>query len=141
MAGYSELMRYQRAEPPLKLDGPAAARSFFSGCFAEQDPRHESLWVVHLDGQARCLHVSRHDGDRGGVGMPVRSIVLDAARHGSAAVLLAHNHPSGDPSPSESDLNSTRQLAAVFRALGCRLVDHLIFAGDRCASLSVLGYL
>ena len=134
-------MRYQRAEPPLKLDGAAAARSFFSGCFAEQDPTQESLWVVHLDGQARCLHVSRHDGDRGAVGMPVRSIVLDAARHGSAAIVLAHNHPSGDPSPSESDLHATRQLAAVSRALGCRLVDHLVFAGDCCTSLRALGYL
>lgn len=97
--------------------------------------------MVHLDGQARCLHVSRHDGERGGVEDDRAHRHADAARHGSAAVLLAHNHPSGDPSPSESDLNSTRQLAAVFRALGCRLVDHLIFAGDRCASLSVLGYL
>lgn len=134
-------MRYQRAEPPLKLDGAAAARSFFSGCLAEQDPRHESLWVAHLDDEDGCLHVSRHDGDVGGVGMPLRSIILDAARHGSAAILLAHNHPSGDPSPSESDLQATRRLAAVSAALGCRLVDHLVFAGDRCNSMRALGYL
>ena len=134
-------MRYQRAEPPLKLDGPTAARSFFSSCFAEQDPRQESLWVAHLDGQNRCLHVSRHEGDGGGVGMPVRSIILDAARHGSAAILLAHNHPSGDPTPSESDLNATRRLAAVSRGLGCRLVDHLVFAGECSTSMRALGYL
>lgn len=134
-------MRYQRAEPPLKLDGAAAARSFFSSCFAEQDPQRESLWVAHLDAQDRCLHLSRHEGDGGGVGMPVRSIILDAARHGSAAILLAHNHPSGDPSPSESDLHATRRLAAVSRALGCRLVDHLVFAGNCCTSMRALGYL
>ena len=96
---------------------------------------------MHLDSDAHCLHVSCHDGDGGGVGMPVRSIVLDAARHGSAAILLAHNHPSGDPSPSESDLHATRRLAAVSRALGCRLVDHLVFAGGSCTSLRALGYL
>ena len=42
-------MRYQRAELPLKLDGLAAARDFFSGCFADADPARESLWVAHVD--------------------------------------------------------------------------------------------
>ena len=49
-------MRYQRAELPLKLDGLAAARRFFAGCFADGDPARESLWVAHVDEQARCLH-------------------------------------------------------------------------------------
>ena len=134
-------MRYQRAELPLKLDGPAAARSFFSGCFAEQDPRTESLWVAHLDDKARCVHLSRHDGNHVAVKMPVRTIILDAARHGSAAILLAHNHPSGNAVPSESDLCATRRLAAAAAALGCKLIDHLVFAGSESTSLRSLGYL
>lgn len=134
-------MRYQRAEPPLKLDSLAAARSFFCGCFAEEPASRESLWVAHLDGQAQCLHVSRHEGALGDLDFPLRAIIVDAAIHGSTAILLAHNHPSGDARPSVSDLRTTRRLATAAEALDCRLVDHLVFAGAECASLRGLGYL
>jgi len=138
---YARLVRYQRAEPPLKLDGVAAARSFFAGCFAEADPDEETLWVAHLDGDSNCLHLSRHPGDSRGVGFPLRTIVLDAARHGSAAILLAHNHPSGDSRPSRADLSATRRLAVAAEALGCTLADHLVFAGEQCTSFRSLGLL
>src|ERR1044072_8565991 len=46
-----DLMRYQRAELPLRLDGLAAARQFFAGCMADSDPSRESVWVAHIDQQ------------------------------------------------------------------------------------------
>jgi DNA repair protein RadC len=134
-------MRHQRAELPLKLDRLAAAREFFSGCFAEFDPSRESVLVAHLDGDARCLHLSRHKGDEHGIELPLRSIIVEAVQHGSVGILLAHNHPSGDPRPSESDFRATRRLATAAEALGCTLVDHLVFAGAECTSLRGLGYL
>jgi len=134
-------MRYQRAELPLKLDGLAAARDFLAGCLAEEDPRRESLWVAHVDEQARCLHVSCHDGDETGAAFPIRDIILDAAEHGSAGIVLAHNHPSGDPRPSDSDCRATRRLATAAEAIDCAVLDHLVFAGNECTSLRRLGYL
>lgn len=134
-------MTYQRADFPTKLDHPATARSFFSSCIAREDSSSESLWVAHLDEEARCLHLSWHDGDACGVDFPLRNIILDAARLRSRAILLAHNHPSGDPRPSESDLRVTRRLATAVEALDCRVVDHLVFAGAECTSLRGLGYL
>ena len=138
---YGEDVRYQRAEPPLTIDTPAAARTFFSSCFGEQAPGSETLWVAHLDEKARCLHLSRHEGNSAGVALPLRTIVLDAALHGTAAILLAHNHPSGDARPSQSDLDATRRLASLAGAMDCRIVDHLVFAGAECTSLKALGYL
>lgn len=134
-------MQYQRAESPLKIDGLQAARAFFSGCFAEAGADKEQLWVAHLDEDLRCLHVSRHHGDHAGVDFPLSKIIVDAAQHNSAAVVLAHNHPSGDARPSESDLRATRHLAAAAEALGCTVVDHLVFGGSECTSLRSLGYL
>jgi DNA repair protein RadC len=134
-------MRYQRAELPLKLNGLAAARAFFAGCFADSDPTRESLWVAHLDEKANCLHLSRHQGDQIGAVFPIRSIIADAARHGSAAILLAHNHPSGDSSPSRADCRATRRLASAAEALDCTILDHLIFAGDECTSFRRIGLL
>ena len=134
-------MRYQRAELPLKLDGLAAARSFFAGCIADSDPSRENLWVAHLDEEARCLHVSRHEGDEASAAFPLRTIISDAAAHGSAGIVLAHNHPSGDPNPSADDCRATRRLATVAEALDCTVLDHLVFAGSKVTSLRQLGYL
>jgi len=134
-------MRYQRAEISLKIDGLAAARTFFAGCIADSDPQRESLWVAHVDDQSRCLHVSRHEGDESTVDFPLREIIKDAALHGSAGIVLAHNHPSGDARPRDRDCRATRRLAAAAEALDCTILDHLIFGGADCSSLRQLGYL
>lgn len=134
-------MRYQRAELPLKLDGLAVARQFFAGCLADTDPTRESLWVAHVDDEVRCLHVSRHSGDESGADFPLRSIIADAAEHGSAGIVLAHNHPSGDPRPSDSDCRCTRRLATAAEALDCAVLDHLVFAGTECTSFRQIGLL
>jgi DNA repair protein RadC len=70
-----------------------------------------------------------------------REIVIDAALHGTSALLVAHNHPSGDALPSQSDLRSTGRLATVAEALNCKLLDRLVFADSDCTSLIRLGYL
>jgi DNA repair protein RadC len=134
-------MRCQRAEIPLKLDGLATARAFFAGCFAESDPARERLWVAHLDHDSNCLKLSRHDGDTFGTEFPLRSIIADAALHGSAGIVLAHNHPSGDPTPSAADRRATIRLACAAEALDCALVDHLVFGGTACTSFRQLGLL
>jgi DNA repair protein RadC len=134
-------MRYQRAELPLKLDGLTAAREFFAGCLADGDPTRESLWVAHVDDHVRCVHVSRRNGDETGASFPLRDIIADAAEHGSTGIVLAHNHPSGDARPSDSDCRSTRRLATAAEALDCTVLDHLVFAGRECSSLRSLGYL
>ena len=138
---YLRFMRYQRAEHPLKLDGLAAAQTFFAGCFADEDPKRESLWVAHIDRQARCLHLSRHEGDETGAKFPLKDIIIDAAEHGSAGIVLAHNHPSGDSTPSMSDCRATRRLASAAEAIDCTVLDHLVFAGDDCTSFRKLGLL
>ena len=134
-------MRFQRAEQPLRLNGYEAARGFFAGCLAESDPKRECLWVAHVDAQLNCLHLTRHEGDEAGAPFPLRSIVADAARHGSAGIVLAHNHPGGDPSPSNSDCLATRRLASAAEALDCTVIDHMVFAGTECTSFRRLGLL
>jgi DNA repair protein RadC len=134
-------MRPQRAEFPLKLDGLSAARAFFAGCFADSDPTRESIWVAHLDDRAQCLHLSRHAGDETGADFPIRTIIADAALHGTAGIVLAHNHPSGDARPSESDRRATRRLACAAEALDCTVIDHLVFAGEDCTSFRQAGLL
>jgi DNA repair protein RadC len=61
--------------------------------------------------------------------------------YGSAGIILAHNHPSGDSTPSESDCRATRRLACAAEALDCAIVDHLVFAGGDCSSFRRMGLL
>jgi len=134
-------MRVQRAEYPALLTGHGSACRFFAPYFDIDDPLSEQLWVAHVDGANRCIHVERHKGGPASVGIPVRMIVAEAARRGSAGILLAHNHPSGDPRPSDADHRATRKLARALEAIDLSLLDHLIFADGQCSSMRRLGLL
>ncbi len=134
-------MRYQRADLPLKLDGLGPAKKFFAGCFADSDMSRESLFVAHVDDQARCVHLSHHSGDEMGAPLPIAAIIADAVHHHSVGLVLAHNHPSGDSTPSDSDCRATRRLASAADALDCTLLDHLVFAGADCTSFRRMGLL
>ena len=134
-------MFHQRAESPLRLNGLEQARRFFSGCLAEADPDREHLWVAHVDDDARCLHLARHDGRSDGADLPIRDIIADAARHGTKGLILAHNHPSGDASPSAADKRITRRLALVGEAMDVAILDHLVLAGSDCRSMRQMGLL
>jgi DNA repair protein RadC len=85
--------------------------------------------------------VSHHQGDESGASFPLRDIIADAVEHRSAGIVLAHNHPSGDPKPSDSDCRATRRLASAAEALDCTVIDHLIFAGEECTSFRRMGLL
>lgn len=62
-----------------------------------------------------------------------REVFRPAIRHGAAKLILAHNHPSGDPRPSTQDIDCTRELMQASKVVGIELVDHLVL-GDRDAS-------
>ncbi len=68
-------------------------------------------------------------------GLQPREVFAPALAVGAAAVIVAHNHPSGDVRPSEEDLQVTRQLQAAGRLLGIELLDHLVLSARRYLSL------
>jgi len=70
-----------------------------------------------------------------------REIVRRSLEVGATALILAHNHPSGDPRPSSEDIRVTRLVAAAAEALDIRLHDHVIVARSGWTSLRAAGYL
>ena len=123
--------------PRLRSDDAAIAyfRPYFVG------RTREVLRVAHLDGDRYLIGASHYPGQHGSVDFPLRRIVADALAYGAEAMVIAHNHPSGDPAPSRADLAVTRRLADVARQLGIALIDHIIFAGDTWSSLRASGLL
>ena len=131
----------QRVEPSAIINGQDAARRFFAACFPPGNNSRERLWVAHVDASARCLHVECYEGESESVVLPVRNIIVDAAKLGSAGLVLAHNHPGGDPTPSRADCSATRSLARAGQAIDLTILDHLIFAGEDCTSMRRMGLL
>lgn len=101
----------------------------------------EHLLVAHVDCRTRCIHVEQYAGEPAAVGLPVRDIVADALRLGSAGVIIAHNHPSGDARPSAADYRATRKLARAGETIDLAVLDHLIFADQDCCSMRRMGLL
>lgn len=134
-------MRHQRAESPALLNGHEAARRFFTACFKAGNRSREHLLVAHVDAATRFLHLQEYPGEPASVGLPVRDIVADALRLGSAGVIIAHNHPSGDARPSDADFRATRRLARAGKAIDLAVLDHLIFADRNCSSMRRMGLL
>ncbi len=69
----------------------------------------------------------------------IAELFREAIRHNSTAVIVAHNHPSGDPTPSPEDVQVTRQIAEAGRLLDIDVLDHLIVGHGRYVSLRERG--
>jgi DNA repair protein RadC len=133
-------MGSQPAHLPATLDGFEAARRFLASCFDDRTPQVETLHVVHLDRCSRCVHLATYPGGHVSIALPVRSILSDVLRFETRALILAHNHPGGEATPSPADCRATRILADALKAIGVTLVDHLVFAtSDECHSMRRLG--
>jgi len=70
-----------------------------------------------------------------------REVFKEAIKRSSAAIICAHNHPSGDPSPSAQDIQITHRLEEVGELIGIKVLDHLIIGSDQFISLKEEGYL
>lgn len=70
-----------------------------------------------------------------------REVFSAAVKRGAAAVVFVHNHPSGDPSPSEADIDITERLMACGKILGINVLDHIIIGDGQFSSLSSSGYM
>jgi DNA repair protein RadC len=102
----------------------------------------EAAMFAYLDPNWRLLAVRTAPSNRCDmVDVPIRLIVLDALAIDAAGVVMAHNHPSGDPTPSGEDRTFTRRLARALDAVGVRLIDHLVLAGSETESFRRIGLL
>lgn len=70
-----------------------------------------------------------------------REVFKSAIQRSSASIICAHNHPSGDPTPSPEDIDVTRRLAEAGKLMGIELLDHVIIADQAHVSMKELGYI
>ena len=85
----------------------------------------------------KTVEVSRGGLDAA-IALP-RDVFRQAVREGASAVVVCHNHPSGDPEPSRDDVALTKRLREAAQVLGLRLLDHVVFGDGRYVSLEERG--
>lgn len=122
-----------------RLETAADAVRLFGGDFANTST--ETLCLAHLDREGVLIALTEQSGGHDALSVAVGQIIRETCAHGTCRLVIAHNHPSGHPTPSYADRVATRRLAEVMRALGIELVDHLVFARDGVTSFRGLGLL
>lgn len=101
---------------------------------------HEEVWMLALDAR-NALRSCRRIGQGGQQScvLTARDVLRPALRDGASAIILVHNHPSGDPTPSGADIEMTAQLDVACAAIGLTLLDHVVVSLDGATSLLDLG--
>ncbi len=126
-------------------DGRGPVRTPQDACRAAADIRmavKEHFLALYLD--ARNVVISREVVSVGSLNANIvhpREVFRSAIANGAAAVILVHNHPSGDVSPSREDLKLTSRLADAGRLLGIEVLDHVIVSRNRFLSFRSESYL
>jgi DNA repair protein RadC len=97
-----------------------------------RDKTREYFKIIFLDSKNRVISTETHSkGTLTASSVYPREVVDSALRHKAAALIFAHNHPSGDPKPSPEDIAITRQLVFSGKVMGITIHEHIII-GDNC---------
>lgn len=105
-----------------------------------QGEEDEHLHAIFLDNRQRYIRDERvASGDWAHVGIRLRTVIRRAMDLQAAKVVLCHNHPSGDPTPSRADIEFTCAVQKVARPLGIEVLDHFIVAGSSVFSMRSAG--
>lgn len=102
----------------------------------------EEFWIILVDNQNRLIAFTPiSSGTVDQTAAYPREILEIALKQHASGLILVHNHPGGDPTPSSQDRNLTETIARLSKDLGIRLLDHLIVTGNTFSSFRTLGFL
>lgn len=122
------------------FDTPHAASQFLRARL--RDLPHEVFCCFYLDNRNRLICFEElFRGTLDGASVHPREVVRQALAHNAAAMIVAHNHPSGMAEPSHADQAITRRLRDALALVEVRLLDHLVVGDEECTSLAERGLL
>ncbi|HHM04982.1 MAG TPA: JAB domain-containing protein [Gammaproteobacteria bacterium] len=120
------------------LSSPAATHRYLQARLRGYP--HEVFACLHLDNRHRVIHYEElFRGTVDGASVHPREVVKSALRHNAAALILAHNHPSGVPEPSAADKLITRRLRKALALVDVRVLDHVIIGEGEAVSFAERG--
>ncbi len=142
-AAVAELARRMASRPIRRGAAFTSSRHVFEQFGPRmRDLRFEQFVTLLLDGKHRLMReLLVSQGTLTSSPVHPREVFGPAMRHGAAALVLVHNHPSGDPSPSADDIEITRRLNDVGDLVGIRILDHIVIGDGAYVSFADRGLL
>jgi DNA repair protein RadC len=130
----------EKLTPGRAIRSPSDSREFLVARL--RDLPHEVFCCLFLDNRHRVLGFDElFQGTIDNTTVYPREVVRQALRRNAAAVILAHNHPSGVAEPSEADQLITRRIRSALELIDVRLLDHFVIGDGTCTSLASRGML
>lgn len=122
------------------INSPQVSRDYLSMCL--RDKPYESFFALFLDSKHQIIHQQElFRGTIDNASVPIREVVKEALGHNAAAMIVAHNHPSGVAEPSVADKTLTENLYLALGMVGIKLLDHFVVGDAEVISLAELGYM
>lgn len=120
------------------ISNPQVSRDYLTLCL--RDKPYEVFFALFLDTKNRVIHHEElFRGTIDNASVPIREVVKEALRHNAAAMIVAHNHPSGIAEPSISDKTLTENLYLALSMVGIKLLDHFVVGESDVVSLAEMG--
>ena len=130
----------EKLEKGDAITSPQISRDYLS--LQLRDKEYEAFFGMFLDSKHRVIHHQElFRGTLDNASVPVREVVKEALKHNAAAMIVAHNHPSGVAEPSAADKTLTQTLFLALGMVGVKLLDHFIVGDSEVVSLAELGEL
>lgn len=127
-----------RLRPGAQMSSPGAVKDYLA--LTETGDAVEQFRVLWLDSQHRVIALETlATGTINQAAVYPREVVRSALRHNASACIITHNHPSGNPEPSNSDCALTRRLKQALDLIDVNLLDHVITASGHTISLAERG--
>ena len=137
-AEFAKRAAMRSPEPPACIDSLEAAAALLRPRLAEK--RKEHFLAVLLNNRHQLIRISEIAiGSLSATLVHPRELFTEAIAASAAAVIIAHNHPSGDPEPSDDDIALTRRVVEAGALLGIEVLDHVIIASRGVVSLRAAG--
>ena len=122
------------------ISSPQVSRDYLTLCL--RDKPYESFFAMFLDSKNRVIHHQElFRGTIDSASVPVREVVKEALKHNAAAMIVAHNHPSGVAEPSPADKSLTEALYLALGMVGVKLLDHFVVGDAEVVSFAEMGAL
>ena len=122
------------------LTSPSETKEFLQLHMSELE--HETFSVFFLDNRHRVITYKRmFRGTIDNANVYPREVVKAALQHNAAALIFAHNHPSGDPEPSNTDIELTQKLKKTLDLVDVRVLDHMVISSETIVSFAEKGIL
>jgi len=132
--------RKYRGKKQTEIKGPEDAYQLVKKGLQSQDREHFQIMMLSARNTVIGIETISVGSLNASIVHP-REVFVPAIRNSAASLILVHNHPSGNPDPSDDDIALTRRLGQVGDLVGIAIVDHLIVAGTTFVSFKQQGYL